>query len=399
MRKNPWWMLCVFSLFVIAACDDPVVTKDPCGDGFLDPGEQCDGDDLNGESCESLGYYIVTGQLACSATCQFDTSACGHRCGDGLLDVQEDCDDGNDYDDDGCSTRCRVEEGWTCTEDSPSLCEEICGDQMIVGDEECEYGLLNGATCESLGFSPGELDCTRGCTYNTAGCGDPVALVADHEAVAAFDGVDQADYAAVVERLNIYYGHTSHGGQLVTGLRMLDPLFDSGALRLTEEYGDLGHEGDLTWAGLTEAHLDGHPGTNVVIWSWCGGVSDNTPVGIQAYLDEMERLEGQYPDVTFVYMTGHLDGSGEDGQLRTNNRQIRDFCVAYGKVLFDFEDIESWDPAGNYYPDETDACGWCANWCGENTCGTCEDCAHSHCFNCEIKGRAFWWLLSRIAGS
>ena len=395
MRKNLWWT-CAFLLVVLTACDDPVTVKDPCGDGFIDPGEQCDGAALNGESCESLGYYIVTGQLTCSSTCRYDTTACGHRCGDGLLDVQEDCDDGDGEDGDGCSDRCRVEEGWTCTEDSPSVCEETCGDQMIVGDEDCESGLLNGATCESLGFEPGELSCTRGCTFDTSLCGEAVERVADHEAVAAFDGVGQDDYVAVVEELIIYYGHTSHGSQLVTGLEMLSGVFDPGALSLYDAYGDLGSYGDLTWADLTRVHLGAHPDTNVVIWSWCGGQSVNTEEHVDIYLQAMDQLERDFPTVTFVYMTGHLDGSGEDGALRTNNRQIREFCVANGKVLFDFEDIESWNPAGNYYPDETDACGWCETWCGVNTCGTCDDCAHSHCFNCERKGRAFCWLLSRL---
>jgi hypothetical protein len=26
------------------------------------------------------------------------------------------------------------------------------------------------------------------------------------------------------------------------------------------------------------------------------------------------------------------------------------------------------------------------------------ECAHSHCFNCYLKGKAFWWLLARMAG-
>jgi len=45
-----------------------------CGNGVLDPGEQCDGSDLGGETCQSQGF--VGGTLSCSASCAFDTSAC-----------------------------------------------------------------------------------------------------------------------------------------------------------------------------------------------------------------------------------------------------------------------------------------------------------------------------------
>lgn len=45
-----------------------------CGDGFIDPGESCDGSSLNGQTCASQGYD--RGTLACSSSCAFDTSAC-----------------------------------------------------------------------------------------------------------------------------------------------------------------------------------------------------------------------------------------------------------------------------------------------------------------------------------
>lgn len=48
---------------------DPV-----CGDGVAEGGEDCDGPNLNDQSCETLGEG--TGQLACDVQCAFDTSGC-----------------------------------------------------------------------------------------------------------------------------------------------------------------------------------------------------------------------------------------------------------------------------------------------------------------------------------
>ena len=61
-------------------------------------------------------------------------------------------------------------------------------------------------------------------------------------------------------------------------------------------------------------------------------------------------------------------------------------------------DIESYDPDGNYYPDASDDCGWCSTWCAGHSCPACGSCAHSHCFNCYLKGKAFWWMMARLAG-
>jgi len=45
-----------------------------CGDGNIDAGEQCDGSNLNNQTCLSLGY--AGGSLTCTLFCTFDTSAC-----------------------------------------------------------------------------------------------------------------------------------------------------------------------------------------------------------------------------------------------------------------------------------------------------------------------------------
>jgi hypothetical protein len=33
-------------ILLVCACDTPVAVKKSCGDGFIDPGEACDGDNL-----------------------------------------------------------------------------------------------------------------------------------------------------------------------------------------------------------------------------------------------------------------------------------------------------------------------------------------------------------------
>lgn len=45
-----------------------------CGDGVLEVGEECDGAELNGETCASQGFR--RGSLSCSSVCTFNTSAC-----------------------------------------------------------------------------------------------------------------------------------------------------------------------------------------------------------------------------------------------------------------------------------------------------------------------------------
>ncbi len=219
------------------------------------------------------------------------------------------------------------------------------------------------------------------------------------------------------------YGHTSHGSQIISGMNMIaDPpgsLYwwdhdgTQGGLSLWDYYpsGDLGNPDRYTWEVRTRAMLD-DPGNdrNCVLWSWCGQ-ADTTEANMQIYLDLMSGLIADYQEVTFIYMTGHLNGTGEDGNLHHRNNQIRDHCIATGAVLFDFADIESYDPDGDYFRhlDADDNCdywlgeqrNWAQEWCTENPasdlCDYC-NCAHSQPLNCNLKGRAFWWMMARLAG-
>jgi len=237
-------------------------------------------------------------------------------------------------------------------------------------------------------------------------------------------------------QLLVGYGHTSHGSQLVTGVRSFRG--DSGSpyyfeytswglspgIFLNDYWGnaggasDLGHNGYLGWRDATVTMLGNQDNDrNVVIWSWCGGCSDNTEAGINIYLDAMDQLEADYPGVTFIYMTGHLD-IWSDTNLKARNQQIRDYCIANDKILFDFADIESYNPDSTFFEYATDTCNyyddaespallgnWADEWIAANPthelttiAAGCSDCAHSRRLNCVMKGRAFWWMMARIAG-
>lgn len=257
------------------------------------------------------------------------------------------------------------------------------------------------------------------------------AIIADHTCTTIENiPVDAIENAKA--KLHIGYGHTSHGSQITDGMTGLVSFMNSkgyphdlfawshtgtnGTLHLYE--GDGYGEGDLDhdagyypdWVNETRDFLaKPDHGMNVIMWSWCGQLSGYSSNDVQTkYLDEMVKLENDFPDITFVYMTGHSDGSGLEGALHKNNQQIRQFCEANDKVLFDFYDIECYDPDGRYYGDKyvTDNCSydggnWAQDWQNSHqqgvdwyNCGA----AHSEPLNANQKAYAIWWLWARLAG-
>ncbi len=199
----------------------------------------------------------------------------------------------------------------------------------------------------------------------------------------------------------------------------------------------INRHGVTPWVTATRNLLDNSNNNhvNVVMWSWCSIRGHN----IQRYLDNMEILISEYSDggsksraidypVKFVFMTGHAEGLGKKGVIYAANQQIRRHCIGNKRILFDFADIESYDPDGNYYYDKMmqdnldynyRANNWGQEWCDAKlgselaklTTGNkvdgyngCRSCAHSgknrqkETINCILKGRAAWWMFARISG-
>lgn len=293
------------------------------------------------------------------------------------------------------------------------------------------------------------------------GGGSSLNILADHTAVQNFDNIPD-EWITEAKKLIVHYGHTSHGSQVLTGLVILNlidstkyafnirdednaqiditvpmppedripvqiPSGGDSTLRITREGAwYIGYWGTEEGLVGTKNVLNYDGGLfDVSGWLWCGELAADGDQIVYDYLDAMEDLEATFPDMHFFYSTQHVEPTSSN--VKRHNDMIRDYCREHRKILYDFADIESWDLDGNYYPDATQDCGWCQTWCDnpshstdleciyfdllpENSdiccggagCGNmfgCESmCAHSHGINCLIKGKAFWWMMARIAG-
>ena len=114
-----------------------VPTPAECGDGVLDPGEECD-DGVDNSNANSD---------ACRENCSEAS------CGDGVVDTGEECDDGNLEDGDECDLACRRPVADLCR---PCTSDDECGGACVVLDD----GDFCGVECRTARECPDGFVCT-----------------------------------------------------------------------------------------------------------------------------------------------------------------------------------------------------------------------------------------------
>lgn len=211
-----------------------------------------------------------------------------------------------------------------------------------------------------------------------------------------------------------HYGRQSHGRQITEGLAIIEaanPLYaaiwTADVLPIEPDMLCIYTDGvypDGYWldagSDITRSILVGTPTLNISAYAWCTELNTASESYVQGYLAAMQTLESEFPNVTFAYFTGTAEYDGAYGYNRAlRNAEIRNFCVANNKVLYDFENLDSWW----FNPDTGE---WeQATYLYEGIVVPVEhpmlagdDAEHTSYESCEQKGRAAWWMMAVLSG-
>jgi len=206
----------------------------------------------------------------------------------------------------------------------------------------------------------------------------------------------------VTNSAKMLYAHTSHGSQITVGMQRVEDSdsFYSVAIHanyLPDESGavcilDPGFFNPQDYFTYGPGRFSTYPSINFSMYSWCNHQNTNSEADTQAYLDGMEALEAAYSHVTFIYMTGNAQADGSAGYNRyLRNNQIRDYCQAHGKILFDFADIDSWyngqQHTYNYQGHDIPL---------EHPQFNGSQAGHTTYESCELKASAAWWMMALL---
>ncbi len=139
------------------SCDPDTCEIVCCGDGVATGPEQCDGNDVRGETCPS-----GSGELRCTDACTLDYDLCPAVCGDGLVSATEECDPSVICgDDDDCGPT--------------HICYTLSGECVPKGvyrpDNSCRNFLTTAHDVSKPYASGNVYECTSTCIFGRDHCG------------------------------------------------------------------------------------------------------------------------------------------------------------------------------------------------------------------------------------
>lgn len=213
---------------------------------------------------------------------------------------------------------------------------------------------------------------------------------------------------------------------------------------------DLANKPDFDVPTITYLDDPQYADINVVMWIWCWqrgefnhATAQGAKVNVDKYIQRMEKLISMYGEngskikdgtrtipVTFIFTTGpnqiditSTQNENENRWVFDANNKIREHAKKNGRVLFDFYDLESYDPNDRYFGDGdntlsnvydrythtnnlSDGASYNGgNWAleyqnshQENQYWFRAPAEHSHPVSGNLKTYAMWWLFARLAG-
>lgn len=268
-------------------------------------------------------------------------------------------------------------------------------------------------------------------------------VTADHTSVDAFEDIPNEWISAVKDNLVVYNLHQSHGAHNIQGMKLLYN-FDSKyyppemwAQWWVYPNGcpDIGWNGDTCFVDWVRDYLDTNSvHCNVVTVSFSHAAHSCDRDEIDKFMTGWGNLAADYPGVAFIVQTSRLRHDNEDFQtigiqyLETN-QFIRDVCdtlTTPNIYLLDIGAIARWDrlnneidslstDSGNTWMPAYVASGYTPLDCVEEDLdfggtwhmsefGNVEGCYHAYggadygCLMCEMVGKAWWYLMARVAG-
>lgn len=251
------------------------------------------------------------------------------------------------------------------------------------------------------------------------------ALVVDHTSC-YIDEIPSHIIDSIKQNIRFHWCGQSHSHQIPTGLELLEedfPVFDvtvntDGSAWLPEPNGTfcimdglsmfnqcgnccqayiMPHaywDGSDAQSNVNKTLVDCYPSINISGFLFCGELETASETYVQNYLSAMANYEQLYPNVKFIYTTGHAQSIGSNGYNRwLRNNQIRQFCIENDKILFDFADMDCWhNGESNSYEYNGEIIPL------QHPQYDPDIIYHTTEESCKNKAKAIWYTMARLSG-